>query len=297
MAIRYGPSLIVNNAHQSVASNLIIGERMFPHIFVRAASLQPIELHDMLPADTRFKILVFAGNMADVADRARLEALGEELDMPESFLRRYGRREGGKWQVFDLVCFSTATKDEVGFFGESKPVFESVQSHIRSNTCSMLQTSLSSSAGIGPSKSTPLPISNESLTLQCTGLYLTTRTCTGGLVVADTRSSVSTSTLARSWSCVRTATSGPWRLWKMLPFSTHISRLSCYRFALSVRAISRDRPGRRADLTRGEVVGRTFDRYVPTLGICLLPVLDFSLIRHLLDEYLPRSKSNFGPTN
>ena len=118
MAIRYGPSSIVNVAHQSVASNLIMGERMLPHVFLRAASSQPIELHDMLPADTRFKILIFAGNMADVADRARLEALGEELDMPESFLRRYGRREGGKWQVFDLVCFSAATKGAVGFFGQ-----------------------------------------------------------------------------------------------------------------------------------------------------------------------------------
>ncbi|PIL24556.1 hypothetical protein GSI_12440 [Ganoderma sinense ZZ0214-1] len=115
MAIRYKPSSIVNDKHQSVAANLVVGERMLPHVFIRAASSQPIEIHDMLPADTRFKILVFAGNMADVADRAKLEALGEELNKPESFMRRYGRSEGGKWQVFDLVCFSAATKDAVDF--------------------------------------------------------------------------------------------------------------------------------------------------------------------------------------
>ena len=96
---------------------------MLPHVFVRAASSQPIEIHDMLPADTRFKILVFAGNMANEADRTKLEALGEELNKPESFLRRYGRSDSGKWQVFDLVCFSSAKKDAVGFFGECEASF------------------------------------------------------------------------------------------------------------------------------------------------------------------------------
>ena len=99
---------------------------MLPHVFVRAASSQPIEIHDMLPADTRFKILVFAGNVADEADRAKIEALGEELNKPESFLRQYGRNDGGKWQVFDLVCFSSAKKDAVGFFGECEAGFRTV---------------------------------------------------------------------------------------------------------------------------------------------------------------------------
>ncbi|KAI1791906.1 FAD binding domain-containing protein [Ganoderma leucocontextum] len=116
IAIRYRPSSIVNGTHQSLASNLVIGERMIPHVFIRAASSQPIELQDMLPADTRFKVLVFAGNIADDTDRAKLEVLGEELNKPENFLRRYGRGDSGKWQVFDVACFSAATKDKVGFF-------------------------------------------------------------------------------------------------------------------------------------------------------------------------------------
>ncbi|KAI1782486.1 FAD binding domain-containing protein [Ganoderma leucocontextum] len=101
IAIRYKPSQLVNDA-QSIASNLVIGEHTIPHVFIRAASSQPIELQDVLPADTRFK----------------LEVLGEELNKPESFLRRYRRGDSGKWQVFDLVCFNAATKDKVGFFGD-----------------------------------------------------------------------------------------------------------------------------------------------------------------------------------
>ena len=91
---------------------------MLPHIFIRAASSQPIQVYDLLPADTPSEILVFAGNMADNTDCAKLAALGEDFNKPESFLQRYGRSDSGKWQVFDLVCFSAATKDAVGFFGE-----------------------------------------------------------------------------------------------------------------------------------------------------------------------------------
>ncbi|KAI1782485.1 thioredoxin-like protein [Ganoderma leucocontextum] len=116
IAIRYRPSSIVNGTHQSIASNLVIGERMIPHAFIRAASSQPIEVQDMLPADTRFNVLVFAGNIADETDCAKLEALSEELNKPENFLRRYRCGDSGKWQAFDVACFSAVTKDKVGFF-------------------------------------------------------------------------------------------------------------------------------------------------------------------------------------
>ena len=72
----------------------------------------------MLPADTRFKILVFAGDVSDSSDRAKLKTLAEDLNRPESFLRRYGRGDVGKWEVFDVLCFSSGKKDRVGYLGE-----------------------------------------------------------------------------------------------------------------------------------------------------------------------------------
>ncbi|KAM5541473.1 hypothetical protein V8D89_005027 [Ganoderma adspersum] len=115
IAIRYGTSTFVDATHQTLASSLVIGERMPPHVFIRAASAQPIEVQDMLPADTRFKILVFAGNISDDSDRAKLQALADDLSKPESFLRRYGRGDVGKWEVFDVLCFSSGKKDRVGY--------------------------------------------------------------------------------------------------------------------------------------------------------------------------------------
>ncbi|RPD57189.1 hypothetical protein L226DRAFT_511051 [Lentinus tigrinus ALCF2SS1-7] len=117
IAIHYGPSAIVNTRYQHLASNLTIGERVLPQVFIHAASTIPVEIQDLLPADTRFKILVFAGDLAVEADKARLYALAEELDSPGNFVRRFGRGETGtgKWKVFDVLCFSSAKQDKVDY--------------------------------------------------------------------------------------------------------------------------------------------------------------------------------------
>ena len=50
-------------------------------------------------------------------DRTELQTLGEELNKPENFLRRYGRGDVGKWEVFDVLCFTSAKKDKMNVFG------------------------------------------------------------------------------------------------------------------------------------------------------------------------------------
>ena len=44
---------------------------MPPQIIIRAADARPFELQDLLPADTRFKVLIFAGDFADAVKAAR----------------------------------------------------------------------------------------------------------------------------------------------------------------------------------------------------------------------------------
>ena len=53
-------------------------------------------LQDLLPADTRFKVLIFAGNTTLPQQKARLEKLAEDLagEGEGGFLRRFGRGEG-----------------------------------------------------------------------------------------------------------------------------------------------------------------------------------------------------------
>ena len=118
ISIRYELSATVDITYQTLAARLTIGERMLPQVFIRAASGRPIEVQDMLPADTRFKILVFAGNVSAKMDKDKLQALADSLNMPENFLRRHGRGDIGSWEVFDVLCFSSANQDQVDYLGE-----------------------------------------------------------------------------------------------------------------------------------------------------------------------------------
>lgn len=120
--MHYAPSAIVQSSNQSHASKLIIGQRMPPQVFVRPADGKPCEIQDLLPADTRFKILVFAGNTLDNAQMAKVKALAEKFDRPDNFYKRHGDSSPSK--VFDVLTISSAKKDEV-IFTDLPPVLRS----------------------------------------------------------------------------------------------------------------------------------------------------------------------------
>lgn len=110
ICIRYPESAIVEAKHQACARNLIIGERVPPQILICVADARPYELQDLLPADTRFKILIFTGDITDTAQRARVETLAEEMGKPESFLKKFSGRTGKK-QVFDVYTIGSGKKE------------------------------------------------------------------------------------------------------------------------------------------------------------------------------------------
>ena len=98
----------MHTAHQAHAPALVIGQRMLPHVFVRAADARPFEIQDLLPADTRFKLLVFAGDTTDAAQLARVRTLAAALEGDV-----YGRFGGAA--VFDVMAVCAATKEQVNY--------------------------------------------------------------------------------------------------------------------------------------------------------------------------------------
>ncbi|KAM5530945.1 hypothetical protein V8D89_015390 [Ganoderma adspersum] len=113
IGIRYEPSVIVDPQHQSCASKLVVGERMTPYDFLGAANAIPINIHDMLPSDTRFKILVFVGDISVEATMDRARALAERMDAPEAFVKRFG--QGAHEKVFDVLCIGATKNDKMDF--------------------------------------------------------------------------------------------------------------------------------------------------------------------------------------
>ncbi|KIJ65494.1 hypothetical protein HYDPIDRAFT_88033 [Hydnomerulius pinastri MD-312] len=114
IGVHYGPSVAVTDAHQSLASNLIIGERVPPQKFVRAADAWPLELQDLIPSDFRFKLIVFAGDYSQASQRERVESMVKDLARPESFMSRYSSAKTSS-SKFDIITISKGKKEEIDF--------------------------------------------------------------------------------------------------------------------------------------------------------------------------------------
>ena len=117
IGIHYAPSAIIDVTYQSLAPGLPIGQRIIPQTLVRAADSRPFELQDLCPADTKFKILVFLGDIAEPTQAERAQKLAEALGKPESFLSNYGRAKSGVvgWKSFELLTICATRKEVVNY--------------------------------------------------------------------------------------------------------------------------------------------------------------------------------------
>ena len=107
LSVHYAPSTIVDASNQSFASRLTIGKRMPPQRFVRAADGQPCELQDLLPADTRFKVLVFVGDTNNKDQMKRVNACAHHLERTDAFFKHYGGND--PTQRFNLLILSAVS--------------------------------------------------------------------------------------------------------------------------------------------------------------------------------------------
>lgn len=120
IGVHYAESAIVNAKHQAAASGLVIGQRVLPQVFLRAADGRPYEIQDLILADTRFKILVFGGDTGKKEEKARLSKLAEEM---KGVLTPF-TPGGDVTKMFDIMCFSTAGKYQV-LYNDVPPLFRS----------------------------------------------------------------------------------------------------------------------------------------------------------------------------
>ncbi|EIW83444.1 hypothetical protein CONPUDRAFT_89327 [Coniophora puteana RWD-64-598 SS2] len=117
VGIQYEESTWINAKHQSSAPNLTIGQRMPPQILIRTCDYRPYDIHEYLVADARFKILVFAGDVNDEMQLAKVYALAEELEKPTSFLRKYLKDAQSIESKFSIVTIVAKTKGPVKMLG------------------------------------------------------------------------------------------------------------------------------------------------------------------------------------
>ena len=101
--------MLTNTTHQSAASNLIIGQRLLPHILVRAADAREVNIQDLAPSNARFKLFVFPG------DHAHAHKVAAHLNLPECFLNKVHR------DAFEIITVLQGSKNTVNYM-ELPPV-------------------------------------------------------------------------------------------------------------------------------------------------------------------------------
>lgn len=102
IGIHYGESAIVRYDNQSCAKNVVVGQRMPPQVLIRAADGRPVDLQDMLPSNTLFKLFVFTGDTA----AATLNGLASNV---EAIMHKFATR-------VELSCIlSSSKRPDFGF--------------------------------------------------------------------------------------------------------------------------------------------------------------------------------------
>ena len=91
---------------------------MPPQVIIRAADLRPYELHDLLPSDTRFKVIVFTGDLDSETQREKVDGFASEASALDGFLVKYGKRSGKvpSWDdVFEVLTVLVGKKETVNY--------------------------------------------------------------------------------------------------------------------------------------------------------------------------------------
>ena len=88
VSVHYAPSSITDTTHQAAATNLIIGQRLLPHILVRAADAREVNIQDLAPSDGRFRLFVFPGDDEHDHEDGPAQEIASYLNRPECFFSK-----------------------------------------------------------------------------------------------------------------------------------------------------------------------------------------------------------------
>ncbi|POS71650.1 phenol hydroxylase [Diaporthe helianthi] len=90
LSVEYGAStLVANNASsQSLATGLPVGKRFNSFKVLNQADARPWHFQERLKADGRFRVVLFAGQILEAGQKARVDKFCARLDADDSFLRQ-----------------------------------------------------------------------------------------------------------------------------------------------------------------------------------------------------------------
>lgn len=101
---------------QSVATNVIVGKRI-PSVKVLSQSdARPWHLQELLPANGRWRVLLFPGDVTNKDQQAKLAHVADVFASNKSFLQRYTPSGARYDSIFEVLTIHNAKRTEVTIF-------------------------------------------------------------------------------------------------------------------------------------------------------------------------------------
>lgn len=85
---------------------------MLPQVFLRAADSRPLEIQDLLPSNTHFKLVVFIGDSSNTTQLEKVRVVAKELEAALGVVVGGGENISA---FCDLLTISSAKKANVRY--------------------------------------------------------------------------------------------------------------------------------------------------------------------------------------
>lgn len=113
----------------TLATGIPIGMRFNSFKVLNQADARPWHFQERLPADGRFRIVVFAGDVLDPAQKTRIDAFCESLDKPTSFLRRATPKDAKIDSVVEVLTIHSSPRTETELLRDFPKILHPYDEH------------------------------------------------------------------------------------------------------------------------------------------------------------------------
>ncbi|KIX98498.1 uncharacterized protein Z520_05799 [Fonsecaea multimorphosa CBS 102226] len=106
---------------QDRAKDIKVGMRMPSLKVLNQSDARPWHFQELLKSNGTWRVVIFAGDIRNADNKARLDVLGQKLASAESFLNRYTPANEKYDSVFELLAVHSAPRREITIFDFPEP--------------------------------------------------------------------------------------------------------------------------------------------------------------------------------
>ncbi len=114
---------------QALASGIPVGMRFNSFKVLNQADARAWHFQERLKADGRFRVVLFAGNILDSAQKARVEAFCQELEKPERFLRAATPSGAAVDSVIEVLTIHSSKRADVELLRDIPTILHPFDKH------------------------------------------------------------------------------------------------------------------------------------------------------------------------